>query len=645
MRTGAGRWHHAGMRHFTFGLCLLLIAAPARAEPFSGRILDESGAPLANAVVATDLAPNGILTVEARAPGHYPFRHSALASSGLHRDITLVARRPERRLLVFAGDAMLARRYFEPRAGEPVLVDAANPLGDAKRLLAAIKPYVELADLASVNLESPLSAEPLTDPVPKLVTFYSPPELADALEWAGFDYVALGNNHTYDFREAGIRTTLEALESTGLGYSGAGHDDDEARRPFVSTATGAPLAFLSYVGWPGTFSPTQTATATKGGAALGSAEVFAADLAQLDRDAVAILQHHAGLEYAATPALSERTALRQAVDAGADVVIGHHAHVLQGVEVHKERLVAYSLGNFLFDQYHYTTQLGMLLFVWIDGERFHRAEIVPLNVNGYAPTPAVGAFADAVLNRIARVSAPLGTCFARSGAHAVVTSAPAGVACAAESVALPGPAPTPLALADFGASLVSPVRVEAEGRPWRIGTDLLRRGDFESFDRHGFADRSWMGFDVVRPDRHGNSSAVVRLAPGETRRAGMRVFERVFDPSSPATFGARFAADDDVTVSVYLQRRRTSEPLTVALDNDALTLLGRTVVDGGAGWSAVSFDFQQPRIATRSVRLLIELHSERGTEVRLDDLTWVQWSTPWLDADESAFGTHVQTAD
>ncbi len=633
------------MRRFTFSLCLLLAAAAVSAGSFSGRVLDESGKPLSGAVVETDLAPSGILTVSARAPGHYPFRHSVLASAGLATDITLVARRPERRLLLFAGDAMLARRYFEPRAGEPVLVDAANPLPDAERLLAAVKPYVELADLASVNLESPLSAEPLTDPVPKLVTFYSPPELAEALELAGFDYVALGNNHTYDFREAGIRTTLEALADTTLGYSGAGHDDDEARRPFVSVATGAPLAFLSYVGWPGTFSPTQTATAEKGGAALGSAEVFAQDLARLDRDAIAIIQHHAGLEYAELPALSERTSLRQAVDAGADLAIGHHAHVLQGLEVYKERLIAYSLGNFLFDQYHYTTQLGMLLFVWIDGDRFHRAEIVPLNINGYAPTPAVGAFADAVLNRIARVSAPLGTCFTRSGAHAVVTSAETRAPCPAETVTLNAPASTPLALRKLGASGVSPVRIDAAGHPRRLGTDLLRRGDFESFDRYGFADRSWTGFDAVEPGPDGNMSAVVELAPGETRRVGMQVFERIFAPSGTATFSARLEADDDVEVSVYLQRRRTSESLSAALENDALTLLGSTTVAGGSGWSGLSFDFRHPRIATRSVRLLIDLRSERGTEIRLDDLLWVQWSTPWLDADESAFGTHVQTAD
>lgn len=645
MRTGTRRWQYALMRQVTFALLLLAVAA-ARGEPFSGRVLDESGEPLPDAVVETEIAPNGIVTVTASAPGHYPFRHSVLASSGLARDITLVARHPGRRLLMFAGDAMLARRYFEPRAGEPVLVDAASPLDDAQRLLAAVKPYVELADLASVNLESPLSAESLTDPVPKLVTFYSPPELADALEWAGFDYVALGNNHTYDFREAGIRTTLEALEDTTLGYSGAGHDETEARRPFVSTATGAPLAFLSYVGWPGTFSPTQTATADKGGAALGTADTFAEDLARLDRNAIAILQHHAGLEYAAMPALSERTSLRQAVAAGADLAIGHHAHVLQGLEIYKERLIAYSLGNFLFDQYHYTTQLGMLLYVWIDGERFHRAEVVPLNINGYAPTPAVGAFADAVLNRIARVSAPLGTCFARSGAHAVVLSdAAATEACPAETIAPTGAGPVPLALGAVGASAVSPVRIEAPGRSWRLGIDLFRRGDFESFDRYGFADRSWMGFDAIRPTADGNTSAVVELLPGEPRRVGMRLFERVFEPSSPATFSARLASAEDVVVSVYLQRRRTSESLSVALGNDALTLLGRATVTGGSGWSELSFDFRHPRIATRSVRLLLDLSAERETEVRLDDLTWVQWNTPWLDADDPAFGTHVQIAD
>ena len=100
--------------------------------------------------------------------------------------------------------------------------------------------------------------------------------------------------------------------------------------------------------WAGTFSPSQTAEGSKGGAALGGDNVFAEDLATIGTDDLSVVQYHSGLEYAEAPAMSERQRLRHAVDHGADVAIGHHAHVLQGLEIYRGRLIAYSMGNFVF---------------------------------------------------------------------------------------------------------------------------------------------------------------------------------------------------------------------------------------------------------------------------------------------------------
>jgi len=650
-------------------LCLATLAN-ADALSVSGRIVSETGAPISGAIVTVrgemyETDSNGefvfeldsptTLALHAGAPGYYGFIHT------LHRSdfdagraaeipsIELVQRKAGRVLLMFAGDSMLARRYFEPRAGEPVLVRQDSVLADGKKLLAAVRPYVELADHASVNLETQLSNEPLTNRVPKSVTFYSPVELAGLLQWAGFDYVALGNNHTYDYQEPGLDSTFAALSETGLEWSGGGYDEAEARAPAHTEINGHPYSLLSYVGWAGTFEPTQTAQGPKGGAALGSIATIGADLAAQAGDAVTVVQLHSGLEYSARPALSERTTLRQAVVDGADVVIGHHAHVLQGFEIYNERLIAYSMGNFLFDQYHYTTQLGMLLYVWMDDDRLHRAEVVPLHINGYLPTPATGLFRYAVLTRLARLSFD-GVCLHPSGFHAVVTACEGNERGGNRIVVPDSTGAVPLHVRSLGASPLLPVAVEAGERPYRLGIDLSRRGDFEYARLFGAHDRTWI-LDANTALKTGDDNRLeIRVPKGTAAaRTGMKVFERVFTLSNPATLSGRLKVAGEVRIRFLLQRRRMTESLEDALANEAITEIG-VWESSSTDWTEFVIDYRQPRIATRSVRLLIDVEdvgdSKSGASVSLDDLAWVEWQTPWIAAGEGnvapVHATHVQ---
>ncbi|MDX2410327.1 MAG: CapA family protein, partial [Woeseiaceae bacterium] len=241
----------------------------------TGRIVDEARAPISNAVVSINARPavvneNGEyqfvvdsaepLLIDISADGFYRVVHTVHRSdftggSQQFADVELVRKTSQRRMLVFAGDTMLARRYFEPRVGEPVLVRSDHITEDGQNLLRTIKPYIELADFASVNHETQLSSGKLKQPLPKSVTFYSPTELASILRWAGFDYVALGNNHTWDYQEKGLASTTRALDEAELAYSGAGIDEAEARQPHMAQLGGQSYGFLSYVGWAGTFSP------------------------------------------------------------------------------------------------------------------------------------------------------------------------------------------------------------------------------------------------------------------------------------------------------------------------------------------------------------------------------------------------------
>jgi poly-gamma-glutamate capsule biosynthesis protein CapA/YwtB (metallophosphatase superfamily) len=664
-----GRWHHAGMKTSLSLLltCVALGISPgAFAWTVSGVVVDESGNPIASAVVsvgpdrhAVDRSGRFVIDVDEelavldiRAEGYYGFMHT------LHRSdaetakndfrVELVARQEDRRLLLFAGDAMLARRYFEPLPGEPVLVRKGHVLEDGKKLLEVIRPYVQLADYASVNVETQMSSTELTQRLPKSFTFYSPPELAEVLAWAGFDYAALGNNHTWDYQEQGLTPTLAALDAAGFDYSGAGLDEAAARKAQSVEIGNQPYRFLSYVGWAGLFSPTQAAAGDKGGAALGNSEVFAEDLAPIDPGTVAVIQYHSGIEYSEMPAMSERMRLREAIDFGADIAIGHHPHVLHGFEIYENRLIAYSMGNFLFDQFDYATQMAMLVYVWMDGDELHRAEVVPVNVNGYVPTPATGEFRSAILNRLARTSRPLGTCPRPNGAHVVIERCAAGTGPQAQLADIGGSraASVPLHLETLGLSVLDPVTLKTDGPRYRLGLDILPRGDFESEGLFGTSDRAFLRGKNSRFVDADSRALRIEAPAGETVQAGQRVFERVYTVSNPTTVSGRVKTSSDVTVEVLLQRRRTDESLSEALRNDTARVVGRFQVPAG-GWKTFAVDFDQPRVSTRAVRVLLNMRAEAGdAEVLLDDLDWVEWRTPWLDGssqpDDPVFATHVQ---
>ena len=183
----------------TFIPCVLLLLSIATAQAaqytITGRVIGDDGQPIADAIidsgdkrvasdaggrfelrVATDVdgrlelraAAHMPVSLRIAADGYYTTIHTFAqedleATTGDLGTIEIVARKPDRRLLLFTGDAMLARRYFEPRDGETRLVRRGKVLEDGQAVLTTIKPYVELADFASVNMETQLTDKKLTD--------------------------------------------------------------------------------------------------------------------------------------------------------------------------------------------------------------------------------------------------------------------------------------------------------------------------------------------------------------------------------------------------------------------------------------------------------------------------------------------------
>jgi poly-gamma-glutamate synthesis protein (capsule biosynthesis protein) len=209
---------------------------------------------------------------------------------------------------------------------------------------AAVVDVLGDADVTIANMEGTFTERGTQ--ATKFYTFRTPPRHAMGLAQSGIDVVALGNNHTMDYGTVGLEDTLMALANAGLPYSGAGVSAAEARKPVVLKANGLRLAFLSYNGvGEATFAGETTAGVARANVAWVREDVA---LALRAADLV-IVSLHDGTEYQDAPSAAQQAFARAAIDAGAALVLGSHAHVFQGWQRYGDGVIVWGLGNFVFD--------------------------------------------------------------------------------------------------------------------------------------------------------------------------------------------------------------------------------------------------------------------------------------------------------
>jgi poly-gamma-glutamate capsule biosynthesis protein CapA/YwtB (metallophosphatase superfamily) len=213
---------------------------------------------------------------------------------------------------------------------------------------AQVSGILREADVAAANLETAVTSGG-EKPELKTYEFRSDPDALPAFREAGFDLVNLANNHTMDFGPEGLRDTMKHLKESDIAYVGAGETADEAYAPVYIEKNGVRIAVLG-------FSRVIPDGSWKAGEnKLGLADTYdytrpvqAIEAAKAQADIVVVLVHW-GDEKAEAPLADKQVDLgRRYIDAGADLVIGSHPHVLQGFEYYKNRWIAYSLGNFIF---------------------------------------------------------------------------------------------------------------------------------------------------------------------------------------------------------------------------------------------------------------------------------------------------------
>ena len=251
--------------------------------------------------------------------------------------------------LTAVGDVMFGRRTDLRMV---TYKDYTHPFLNVAQELAS-------ADVTVGNMENPISDRITVNHNYGTYVFGTSSKATKGLNFAGFDAVSLANNHSLNAGQQPLLDTFKALNAANVKYFGAGANISEARRPAIVEAKGVKFAFLGYDDITGNV---YGATASRPGDSPMNVKNLTADIkAARDVADVVIPFFHWGIEYQLYPNARQRDVAKAAVEAGAGLVLGSHPHWVEAIEFYKGVLIAYSMGNFVFDQPWLETQQGYAL--------------------------------------------------------------------------------------------------------------------------------------------------------------------------------------------------------------------------------------------------------------------------------------------
>lgn len=255
--------------------------------------------------------------------------------------------------------------------------------GDFRFPFAKIADELQKADILFGNLEGPISAQGIK--VGSIYSFRFKPEAVEGLKYAGFDVLSLANNHMLDYQRVALEDTMAILKQNGLDYVGAGFDRTEAFSAVVKQLGDTKIAFLAYTNLgPAVW----RAGASYGGMAWideNDIELIKTDIKNIKQIVdVLVVSLHSGTEYLSEPGSFQVSFAKACIEAGADLVVGHHPHTIQPVEQYQDGWVAYSLANFVLDQaFSEETMKGLLLKVSIKNGKIQQVIPQTVKLNEY----------------------------------------------------------------------------------------------------------------------------------------------------------------------------------------------------------------------------------------------------------------------
>lgn len=276
--------------------------------------------------------------------------------------------------LVLVGDIMLDRgvEYMVKNEGQ----------GDFSFPFLKIADEMKKADLVFGNLESQISDKGQN--VGSIYSFRASPEAIEGLVFAGFDVLSPANNHALDYGREALADSLKRLVAAGLAPVGAGQEA-QAFAPAIKTIKGTRIAFFAYTdlgpkSWLAGKDEIGVALVSENNLERVKADIkLAKELAD-----IVVVSFHSGEEYQAEPTESQITFSRAFIDAGADIVVNHHSHIIQGSEKYHAGDIFYGLGNFVFDQgFSRETLEGEIVEITIENKKIKKVVAKKIKMNEF----------------------------------------------------------------------------------------------------------------------------------------------------------------------------------------------------------------------------------------------------------------------
>lgn len=259
-------------------------------------------------------------------------------------------------------------------------------------------------DLICANLEAAVTSEKTS--LNKTFRFNSPLNIGEILAKNKISLVSIANNHSVDYGKTGLRDTVANLTKTGVTPFGYGNNAGEALAPKIIELHGTKIAYIGAVCFPlegYVYLPDSFDVGRWDAQLIGSQIKTAKQKAD-----IVVVSLHWGIEFSHYPTSTQIQMAHFCIDQGADLVVGQHPHVLQGMEIYRGKPIAYSLGNFIFDQRYGPTTESILLRVTIKGKRIKGAEIVPVVIEDCVPRLAKGETAEKIRSEFLKYSEPFG---------------------------------------------------------------------------------------------------------------------------------------------------------------------------------------------------------------------------------------------
>jgi poly-gamma-glutamate capsule biosynthesis protein CapA/YwtB (metallophosphatase superfamily) len=317
--------------------------------------------------------------------------------------------------LALTGDVMLGRGVAESLDHHQ---RPEEPWGD-------VRPLLDDADLRIINLECAVtnSEQPWTR-TPKVFHFRAPPSDIETLRTARIDACSLANNHTLDFEEQGLLDTLEHLDAAGIRHAGAGRNREEAADTTILAVPSDPTHRVALLAFTDNEPPFAAGTDRPGTNYL-PVSLQPDVLLKVERAVVAvralgvetvIFSNHWGPNMVQRPRELFRRFARAVIDLGVDIYYGHSAHVFQGVEIYRGKPILYDTGDFI-DDYAVDPRMrndwSFLFRISVAEGKFERLELTPVKLSYARVDLAKGGEREKILDRMERLSAEMGTVFAR----------------------------------------------------------------------------------------------------------------------------------------------------------------------------------------------------------------------------------------